>query len=138
MAVKRFAESRELRDGLQAASYRRSFAYYTSERLLVAITFYASAAMLFFGAFVMRYKFELILSFPFIALVMAVYLKLAFKVDSPAQHPEKLYREPLLMTSVIICTVLMFALLAIDIPGLQDIFAPTVPPSPAWQMQPAP
>jgi hypothetical protein len=42
------------------------------------------------------------------------------------------------MTSVIICTVLMFALLAIDIPGLQDIFAPTVPPSPAWQMQPAP
>jgi hypothetical protein len=132
MAVKRFAESREIPDSLQAARYRRSFAYYTPDRLLVAIVFYASAAMLFFGAFTMRYKFELILSFPFVALVMAVYLRLAFKANSPAQHPEELYRERLLMASILACILVMIALLAVDIPSLQTIFAPTVPPSPFW------
>jgi 4-hydroxybenzoate polyprenyltransferase len=135
MAVKRFAESRELPDTLQATSYRRSFAYYTPDRLLVAIMFYASAAMLFFGAFIMRYKFELILSFPFIALVMAVYLRLAFKANSPAQHPERLYREPLLVASILACAVLMIGLLAVDIPSLQAIFAPTVPPASFWGLQ---
>ncbi len=55
----------------RAATYRKSFAYYTPERLLVSIMFYASAAMLFLGAFVMRYRLELILAFPLIAIVMA-------------------------------------------------------------------
>ena len=55
----------------RAAAYRKSFAYYTPERLLVSIMFYASAAMLFLGAFVMRYRLELILAFPLVALVMA-------------------------------------------------------------------
>lgn len=129
MAVKRFAESCEIADTLQASNYRRSFAFYTGDRLLVSIMFYASAAMLFFGAFTMRYKFELILSFPLIAFVMAVYLRLAFTPDSPAQHPEKLYREPLLVASIVVCLVVMIALLTVDIPSLQTIFAPTVPPS---------
>jgi 4-hydroxybenzoate polyprenyltransferase len=134
MAVKRFAECREIGDARQAARYRRSFAYYTPDRLLVSILFYASAAMLFFGAFIMRYRFELIVSFPFIALVMAIYLRLGFKVHSAAQHPEKLYREPLLMASIFVCTILMIALLVIDLPSLQNLFAPTVPPSPFWRI----
>ena len=41
--------------------------------------FYGSAAMLFLGAFVMRYRLELILAFPLVSLVMAIYLTLAFK-----------------------------------------------------------
>ena len=56
MAIKRYAEYREIGDATRAASYRESFAYYTPERLLVSIVFYASAAMLFLGAFVMRYR----------------------------------------------------------------------------------
>ncbi len=49
---------------------------------------------MFFGAFIMRYRFELILSFPFVSLVMAIYFYLAFEHDSAVQNPEKLYREP--------------------------------------------
>ena len=56
--------------------------------------------MLFFGAFIMRYRLELILSFPLVSLVMAVYLSLAYKDDSAVQRPEGLYAEPALMTSV--------------------------------------
>jgi 4-hydroxybenzoate polyprenyltransferase len=127
MAIKRYAEYREIGDAAAAAAYRKSFAYYTSERLIVSIMFYASAAMLFLGSFVMRYRMELILAFPLIALVMAIYLDLSFKKDSPVQRPEGLYREPKLMVAVIVCSVVMGALMLVDIPVMQTIFSPTAP-----------
>ncbi len=107
MAIKRFAEYRNIDNAATAARYRTSFSHYTAERLLMLITFYGSAAMLFLGAFIMRYRLELLLTVPLVSMVMAEYLALAFKPNSPAQAPEKLYREPRLMASVIACAVLM-------------------------------
>jgi decaprenyl-phosphate phosphoribosyltransferase len=127
MALKRYAEYREIGDKRAASAYRKSFAYYTLDRLLVSIMFYGSAAMLFLGAFVMRYRLELILAFPLVALVMALYLDLSFKEDSAVQRPEGLYREPKLMAAVITCSLVMAALMLVDIPILQDIFNPTAP-----------
>jgi decaprenyl-phosphate phosphoribosyltransferase len=127
MAIKRYAEYREIGDRSAAAAYRKSFAYYTPERLIVSIMFYGSAAMLFLGAFVMRYRLELILAFPLVALVMAMYLDLSFKEDSAVQRPEGLYREPKLMAAVIVCAVAMAVLMLVDIPVLEDIFNPTAP-----------
>jgi len=82
MTLKRFAELRDLSNGRLAADYRKSFKYYNETNLLVSTMFYAAASMLFLGAFIMRYKIELILSFPFIAWVMALYMKLSFKKNS--------------------------------------------------------
>jgi decaprenyl-phosphate phosphoribosyltransferase len=110
---------------VRAAAYRKSFSYYTLQRLLVSIVFYSSAAMLFLGAFVMRYRLELILAFPLIALVMAIYLGLASKPESAVVNPEKLYREPLLMAAVTICAATMLLLMFVDIPVLDTIFKPT-------------
>ena len=125
MAIKRLAEYREIGNAQQSAAYRKSFAFYTESRLLVSIMFYGTNAMLFFGTFLMRYRMELILSFPFIALVMAIYLAMAFKDDSAAQRPEKLYREPWLMVSVLSCALVMTALLFVDVPILHQIFVPS-------------
>lgn len=127
MAMKRYAEYRMIDDPIRATAYRRSFAFYTEDRLMVSIMFYGTAAMLFLGAFIMRYKLELILSFPFVALVMAVYLSLAFKPNSAVQRPEGLYREPTLMTAVIVCTVVMALLILSHIPFVHRIFSPTAP-----------
>ena len=127
MAIKRFAEFRDLENAAQAARYRRSFAFYSEPRLLNSILFYASAAMLFLGAFIMRYRLELVLSFPLVALVMSIYLGLAFKPQSAVQAPEKLYREPLLVIAVVVCAAVMAILLFIDIPILYRIFKPTLP-----------
>lgn len=127
MAMKRLAEFEEIGDRSRAALYRKSLAFYSKERLLVIITFYGSAAMLFFGAFIMRYRLELIGSFPLVALIMALYLALSFKPHSPVQHPEKLYREPVLMAAVLTCVALMVVLLFVDIPVLHDLFPPAVP-----------
>lgn len=125
MAIKRFSESRQIGDRGAVAAYRRSIAFFTPERLLIAITFYGSAAMLFFGAFVMRYRLELILSFPLVAWVMAEYLSLGFEEDSAAQNPEQLYRAPRLMAAVVLCAIAMAALLLVDIPLMAVIFSPT-------------
>jgi decaprenyl-phosphate phosphoribosyltransferase len=127
MAIKRFAEFRDIGDHRQSARYRRSFGFYNDQRLLVAIMFYGSVAMLFFGAFIMRYRVELILAFPLVALVMAQYLSLAFKPDSAVQRPEGLYREPALMGAVIACVVVMVVLLFVNLPILPRIFSPTIP-----------
>jgi decaprenyl-phosphate phosphoribosyltransferase len=127
MAIKRFAEHRDFKDSRDSVVYRKSFAHYTQQNLLVSITFYGSCAMLFFGAFIMRYRLELILSFPLVAFLMATYLSLAFKKDSVVQHPEKLHREPLLVALIIVCAGLMLLLLFIDLPILYRIFVPSAP-----------
>jgi 4-hydroxybenzoate polyprenyltransferase len=127
MAIKRFAELRDIGDPHRSSSYRKSFAFYNERRLLVSIMFYAAQAMLFFGAFMMRYRVELILSFPLVALVMSLYLSIAFKPDSAAQRPEGLYREPALMIAVVACAAIMVILFFVNLPVLHRIFSPTVP-----------
>jgi hypothetical protein len=83
--------------------------------------------MLFFGAFCMRYRLELILAFPLVALVMAMYLRVALKPNSAAQNPERLYRERGLMTAVIATTIAMVILLRVDLPVMYRLVTPTAP-----------
>ncbi len=126
MAIKRFSEHRQLGSDEARRSYRLSLSHFSETRLLVSVVFYGSAAMLFFGAFLMRYRIEMVLSFPFVALVMAMYLLLGFRADGAAQNPEKLYKEHRLMFSVVLCAVVMAVLLVVDMPWLSDIFSPTI------------
>jgi len=114
MALKRFSEYREIGDPKVAGAYRKSFQHYTEVSLLTSVVFYASAGMLFFGAFIMRYRIELILVFPLVALLMSTYFRLAFQPNSAAQNPEKLYREPRLMIEALLVAASMIALLCIN------------------------
>jgi 4-hydroxybenzoate polyprenyltransferase len=127
MAMKRYAEFRDIADHARAAAYRKSFAFYTEERLLVSIMFYGSAAMLFLGAFTFRYRLELIVAFPLVSLVMAIYLMLAFRPNSAVQRPEGLYKEPTLMAAVVVCAVVICYGLLVDMPSVHKVFNPTAP-----------
>ncbi len=127
MALKRFSEYRQIGDSKVAASYRKSFHYYSQESLLNSVVFYAAAAMLFFGAFIMRYRIELILAFPVVAWLMAVYFGLSFNHDSSVQNPEKLYREPRLMAVLTVCIVVFVVLLFVNIPWLTAFFPKSRP-----------
>jgi 4-hydroxybenzoate polyprenyltransferase len=121
MALKRFSEYRQIgRDS--AVKYRRSFEFYTEQSLLVSVLFYAATAMLFFGAFIMRYRMEMVFAFPFIALLMADYFKLSFVEDSPVQNPEKLYREPRIMALLALCCVVLTVMLYVNLPWLARVF----------------
>jgi len=129
MALKRYAEQRHLKKDGDLGKYRKSLAFVTPELLLTSVVFYASAAMLFFGAFLMRYRVELVLSFPLIAVVMAIYFVLAFKDHSPVEHPEKLYREWKLMVAVAGCSAVMIFCLIVNMPWINNTFTPTAPVS---------
>jgi 4-hydroxybenzoate polyprenyltransferase len=121
MALKRFSEFRQI--GYESAALcRRSFLFYTEQSLLVSVLFYAATSMLFFGAFIMRYRMEMIFAFPFIALLMTVYFNLAFTQDSPVQNPEKLFREPRVMALLGACCTVLVLTSFVQMPWLAQIF----------------
>lgn len=127
MALKRFSEYRQIgRDS--AMKYRRSFEHYTEQSLLTSVLFYAATAMLFFGAFIMRYRMEMVFAFPFIALLMADYFKLSFVEDSPVQNPEKLYREPRIMALLVVCCIVLTVMLYVNLPWLAHLFPKSTAP----------
>ena len=122
MAMKRYAEYRHIGDRRVAAAYRRSFEYYTDERLLVSIMFYATACALFAGIFIVRYHLELILFAPLAAGVFAYYMKLGMLPDSPVQNPEKLYRQRGFFGYMVFCAIVFVALMFVSIPPLYELF----------------
>ena len=135
MASKRFSEYRSIDDPSRAAAYRKSFAHYDDNRLLVSMFFYATAAALFLGVFIIRYHLELILSVPLIAGFFAMYLRLALKQDSSVQAPERLYRERGLMVYLGVCLMTFLLLMFVRIHFLYDLF--NVTPSelpPLWEI----
>jgi 4-hydroxybenzoate polyprenyltransferase len=122
MGLKRFSEYRQIADAAVAGRYRESFRFYSEESLLNSVVYYAAAAMLFFGAFIMRYRIELILSFPLVAWLMAIYFDLSFRYESAVQNPEKLYREPRLMLVLAFCVMVFSILLFVKVPWLTTFF----------------
>jgi len=127
MAVKRYAELRSIGDRDRAAAYRRSFAWYTEERLLVSAMAYASACALFAGMFIIRYRIELVLSVPFVAAFFAMYLRVGMDDDSAAMKPEHLYKHRPLLALSVVTFVVCLALMSVDFEFLDPLFAPTIP-----------
>lgn len=124
MTVKRYAEYRQINDPERAAKYRKSFSFYNHYRLILSMVYYASAFSLFFGIFLIRYRIELILTVPFLAGFIPMYMRLGFWENSPAQYPEKLYKQRGLVIYSAFCLVLVLSLLFIDVPFVAKIFEP--------------
>jgi 4-hydroxybenzoate polyprenyltransferase len=129
MAAKRFAEYRHIGDPARAASYRKSFGYYTEARLVVSILAYVTLFGMFAGVFISRYRMEELLAAPLVALAISRYMRMAYTDDSLVQHPEKLHKDPklfLLVTAAFVaCAILMF----VDVPAARNLFLPQFPPS---------
>jgi len=136
MALKRFAEYRTIGDRATAISYRRSFKHYNEERLLVSVFFYAIAAALFAGVFIVRYHLELILGIPVGAGFLAWYLKLGLQPDSPVQNPERLYRERGFLVYSVVCLAVFVMLMFVRIPALYEAFnVDLVKTAPLWVIE---
>jgi hypothetical protein len=118
MATKRFAEYRFIGNAETAGLYRHSFKFYTEERLLISTVFYALCSSFFLAIFLIKHRIELLVSFPFIALLFAWYLHIGFEKNSIVQTPEKLFKKKGFVLFVFLLFVLMIALLKIDIPSL--------------------
>jgi decaprenyl-phosphate phosphoribosyltransferase len=115
MVLKRFAEYRALGDPERLHAYRKPFRYYTERRLLATTAVYGVVSVVLLGIFANRYRPELLLALPLAAIVMAIYLWLGFKPDSPVQRPEELYRQPMLALAIGVCAAAIVVLLFIDL-----------------------
>jgi 4-hydroxybenzoate polyprenyltransferase len=118
MAVKRYAELRFIGDRATAGRYRRSFRYYTEESLLVSVFFYGACAAFFLGVFLVKHRVELLPSLPLLALLFTWYLRIGMKPDSPAQHPERLFRERGFAAYVAFLALFVAALFVVELPWL--------------------
>ncbi|WP_316736901.1 UbiA prenyltransferase family protein [Pedobacter aquatilis] len=118
MATKRFAEFRLIDNPQIAGLYRKSFKFYTENSLLVSMFFYAITCAFFMGIFLVKDRIELLVSFPFFALLFSWYLKIGLLDDSPVQGSEKLYTRKWFMVYLILFTILLCVLMFVDIPWL--------------------
>ncbi len=118
MAMKRFSEYCMINDPEVAGKYRKSFTHYTKELLLNTAFFYAMASSFLMGVFLVKYKVEFLIMIPFIFGLFCYYFHIAFKEDSAAQKPEKLFKEKKLMLYVLFLIVLFITLLFLHIPIL--------------------
>jgi decaprenyl-phosphate phosphoribosyltransferase len=125
MSVKRYSEYESIGDPETAALYRKTYRYYTTERLLLSTFFFALSSVFFLGIFLVKYRIEFLLSFPFFALLFVWYLAIGMKPDSNAQKPEKLYLEWPFLLYLVFLGALVTLLFFIDIPSLH-IFVESV------------
>ena len=121
MGTKRFAEYRFINDFKRAGLYRRSFQFYDERKLLISIVFYALLSSFFLAVFLIKHRIELILSFPFFAILFSWYLNIGFRDNSPVQNPEKLYKETPFIIFLIFLSIIMLILVKIEIPFLQSL-----------------
>ena len=121
MAMKRYAECRTFNNTKVAATYRNSFKYYTEEKLLISSFFYAICSAFFLGVFLIKYKIELLLSFPLFSFLFAWYLKISMEENSAAQSPEKLFFNRRFIAYIIFMSVTVYYLMSIDIPLLNEL-----------------
>ena len=126
MAVKRYAEFRLIADPELAGRYRRSFTSYTETSLLLSGFFYALTSVFFLGIFLIKYKIEFLISFPFFALLFVWYQHIALRPKSTAMNPEKLYLEPKLLLYVGFLVILVTVLFVVDIPAMKYLTEHTV------------
>jgi 4-hydroxybenzoate polyprenyltransferase len=127
MGTKRLSEYREIAAGPGIAvlhRYRRSFQYYTQESLTISCFVYGMFSTFLMGVFLIKYRIEYVLAFPFMVMLFAHYLALSMRSGSVAQKPEKLFREKRLMGISAITVIALTLLSFIDVPAMHGFSEP--------------
>jgi len=121
MAAKRYSEFREIvathgRDLL--VRYRASFAGYSEISLNVSCFVYGLLSTFFLAVFLIKYRVEYLLLMPAVIALFGRYMVLAMRHHSSVQSPEKLFREPELMSLIGLLAALFVLTTWVDIPAL--------------------
>lgn len=124
MAIKRYSEYRGIADPARAALYRRSFARYSEQSLLLSGFFFALCSAFFAAIFLIKYRIEFLLLFPLIATLFTWYVAIGLKRDSAAQAPEKLHRERAFLCFAALTFVVAAVLFFVDLPFLRALMEP--------------
>jgi 4-hydroxybenzoate polyprenyltransferase len=124
MNSKRLSEYREIVSeyGKETlARYRRSFETYDEGRLSVANLVYALLCAFFLAIFLIKYRIEYVLLFPFLTALFAEYYRLALMRGSVARAPERLFKARRLMAAATVTVLVFFFTTFVDIPVLDRL-----------------
>ena len=124
MNVKRYSEYRMINNPDLAGLYRKSFKYYTESKLQAISLFYGMSATVALSLFIVKYRMEYMIAFPFVIALFVYYFMLSYKEDSVVQKPEKLYKEKGLFGLILVIVILLFLLTFIDIELLHSYHYP--------------
>lgn len=115
MNVKRYSEYRMINNSELAGLYRKSFKYYTENRLLAISLFYGMSAIVALALFIVKYRMEYMIALPFVVALFVYYFMLSYKEDSVVQKPEKLYKEKYLFILILLIMIVLLILTFVDI-----------------------
>ena len=124
MSIKRLAERQLFKTVAQASAYRKSYRYYTSERLILASFAYALFSMFGIAVFLIKYRIEFIMALPLIALWFVWYLKLGLVHAQNVIYPEKLFKQYGFLSLSIGILILLIVLAKVDIPQMHLLYQP--------------
>tara|TARA_R110000868_G_C10971850_1_gene770129 strand:+ start:11560 stop:12522 length:963 start_codon:yes stop_codon:yes gene_type:complete len=130
MGMKRYAEYRTIVthfDKESAGRYRKSFRYYDEKKILSFSLCMALMSAFGVGMFIVKYRPELMLMFPFSAWLFMHYYRMSLEVESIAQSPEKLHKDKLLVFILLVNAVAFFVLMSVDFPWVEAIVNSEIP-----------
>lgn len=124
MTVKRYAEYQLFDNKGVAGSYRKSYAVYSADSLLIMAFFFGQLSAFFIATFLLKYHTELIVAFPLFCLWFSWYMLLGIRRNTAIQRPEKLYREYGFVLFSLMLLIVLLLLSEIRIPFLDPLALP--------------
>ena len=124
MSAKRFSEYRRLLAEVPLDTiflYRRSFEKYSEASLMGSMFCYALLSGFLISAFILLYRLEYFLTFPFVVALFTYYVMFSFDRDSAAQAPEKLHSNRIVMALMSLLFISFIALTYVDVPILEPL-----------------
>ena len=127
MALKRLSEFRYISETLgnsgihELKNYRASFQVYTHNSLLISSSIYQILSVFFAAVFLVKYRAEYILSFPFFAILFGYYFNLSLNKEAITQTPEKLYKDKGLILILLALSAILLLTTIVDIPIIRSL-----------------
>lgn len=109
MAAKRFGEIRFIRDKIEAQKYRRGFANYSEEHLLMSMIAALVALSYMLGVLSLKYSVDIVLALPFLIIWILWFLKIAYEENTVVKDPERIFEKiPFLIFTIVITFIFIY------------------------------
>ena len=129
MASKRLSEIRFFKKYSNInnlVKYRKNYKKYNETNLLISCLFYLMLLSFFIAIFLVKYRAELILLYPFVALIFCYYLYLSLETINSKISPDKVYLNAKLIFLIIFISLIFIIAMKIDLYFIRWIVNKTI------------
>lgn len=124
MSMKRVAEYRIFQSREEAVAYRKSYAFYTTNTLILSAFIYGLLTIFGITILMLKYKAELIILMPFLIGWMGWYFLMGLEHNFDIIYPEKLIFNKIFIGLLILLILMCLILLNTNIPSFLILVKP--------------